>query len=196
MSQCDLTGKAADKRRAILDATLSLLSERGFHGFSMKQLAERAGVAAGTIYLYFEDRDDLIGKLHDDVVREIADNAFAGHDPAAPLAEQHRLILRNVWRFGMTRPNAMLTKGQFDHLPPDILRGRRDAAHEVFLPFLELLSAGRKTGEIKDLPDEILVALCFDPLCSMISQHHLDLIRISDAEFERILDATWDAISS
>ncbi|WP_084005006.1 TetR/AcrR family transcriptional regulator [Gilvimarinus polysaccharolyticus] len=196
MSQCDLTGKAVDKRRAILDATLSLLSERGFHGFSIKQLAERAGVAAGTIYLYFKDRDDLIGKLHDDVIREIAANAFAEHDTSEPLADQLRLILRNVWRFGMVRPNAMLTKGQFDHLPPDILRSRRDAAHEVFLPFLTLLNSGRTSGQIKDLPDEVLVALCFDPLCSMISQHHLNLIRITDAELERILDATWDAISS
>ncbi|WP_041523908.1 TetR/AcrR family transcriptional regulator [Gilvimarinus agarilyticus] len=195
MSRCDAAAKATDKRRAILDATLSLLSERGFHGFSMKQLAERAGVAAGTIYLYFEDRDDLIGKLHDDVVREIAAHAFAGLDTRAPLAEQLRLILRNLWQFGMTRPAAMLTKGQFDHLPPDILRSRRDAAHEVFLPFLQLLSTGRQSGEIKDLPDEVLVALCFDPLCSMISQHHLDLLRISDAQFEQILDATWDAIS-
>ncbi|WP_339897242.1 TetR/AcrR family transcriptional regulator [uncultured Gilvimarinus sp.] len=195
MSPCELTAKAADKRRAILDATLSLLSERGFHGFSMKQLAERAGVAAGTIYLYFEDRDDLIGKLHDEVVREIAAHAFSGLDTSAPLEQQLRLILRNVWQFGMRRPAAMLTKAQFDHLPPDILRGRRDAAHMVFQPFLTLLDNGRQAGKIKELPDDVLAALCFDPLCSMISQHHLDLLRISDAEFERILDATWDAIS-
>jgi TetR/AcrR family transcriptional repressor of multidrug resistance operon len=195
MSLCHLSPKAADKRRAILEATLSLLSERGFHGFSMKQLAERAGVAAGTIYLYFHDRDDLIGKLHDEVVREIAANAFANHDSSEPLSEQFRQVMRNLWRFGMARPSAMLTKGQFDHLPPDVLRSRRDAAHELFLPFLAMLEAGRNTGVIKPLPDEVLVALCFDPLCSMISQHHLDLIRISDAELEQILDATWDAIS-
>lgn len=196
MARCDLPGKTADKRRVILDATLSLLAERGFHGFSMKQLAERAGVAAGTIYLYFDDRDDLIGKLHEDVVREIASNAFANHDSNATLPEQFRLILRNIWQFGMLRPCAMLTKGQFDHLPPDILRNRRDAAREVFLPMRQLFNAGREDGQIKDLPDEVLVALCVDPLCSMISQHHLDLIQISDTEFERILDATWDAIAN
>src|SRR5690348_2500554 len=45
-----------DKRCAIIRATLELVAEHGFHGAPMALVAERSGVAAGTIYRYFESK--------------------------------------------------------------------------------------------------------------------------------------------
>src|ERR1035437_2808422 len=42
-----------DKREAILGAALELFAERGFHGTAVPQIADKAGVGAGTIYRYF-----------------------------------------------------------------------------------------------------------------------------------------------
>src|SRR5512135_2774290 len=53
-----------DKRCAIVRATLELVAEHGFHGAPMALVAERAGVAAGTIYRYFESKDVLIKEVH------------------------------------------------------------------------------------------------------------------------------------
>ena len=48
-----MTAHDTDKADAILAAALNLFVERGFHGTSVLSVAERAGVAAGTIYHYF-----------------------------------------------------------------------------------------------------------------------------------------------
>ena len=53
----------SDKRCAIIRATLDLVAEQGFHGAPMAAVAERAGVAAGTIYRYFESKDLLITRF-------------------------------------------------------------------------------------------------------------------------------------
>ncbi len=53
----------SDKRCAIVRATLDLVAEQGFHGAPMALVAERAGVAAGTIYRYFESKDVLINEV-------------------------------------------------------------------------------------------------------------------------------------
>ena len=53
-----------DKREAILDAALDLFVERGFHGTAVPQIAERAGVGAGTIYRYFESKEALVNALY------------------------------------------------------------------------------------------------------------------------------------
>ena len=66
----------SDKRILILRAALELLASCGFHGFSMKQLAERAGVAAGTLYLYFRDREELIRQLHLEIIQERLEREF------------------------------------------------------------------------------------------------------------------------
>jgi AcrR family transcriptional regulator len=52
-----------DARRAILDATESLLVESGFEAFSMRRLVERCGYTAPTIYHYFGDKQGLFDTL-------------------------------------------------------------------------------------------------------------------------------------
>jgi AcrR family transcriptional regulator len=44
-----------DKRRAILAATLRLISKNGFHGTAMSRVAQEAGVSTGIISHYFKE---------------------------------------------------------------------------------------------------------------------------------------------
>ncbi len=48
------------KREAILDAAIRVFAEKGFHGSRISDVAKEAGVAEGTIYLYFKNKDDLL----------------------------------------------------------------------------------------------------------------------------------------
>ena len=60
---------AQSRRRAILDAALAVFAEQGFNGARMEDVARRAGIAKGTLYLYFTDKTALFGGL----VRDAAD---------------------------------------------------------------------------------------------------------------------------
>src|SRR6516165_3675134 len=57
------TAKAAARRDAILDAALDEFSARGFAAARLDDVARRAGVAKGTIYLYFADKESLFQEL-------------------------------------------------------------------------------------------------------------------------------------
>ena len=48
------------RRDTIRGATQRVIARHGLRGASMSAIAEEAGVAKGTLYLYFEDRDDLL----------------------------------------------------------------------------------------------------------------------------------------
>ena len=52
-----------DKRQKIIDAAEKLIAESGFQGLSMHKFAKEAGVAAGTIYRYFSDKEDLLRQV-------------------------------------------------------------------------------------------------------------------------------------
>lgn len=58
--------KSSDKRHRILDAALKVFAERGFYNAKVAEVARQAGVADGTIYLYFENKDDLLISLFED----------------------------------------------------------------------------------------------------------------------------------
>ena len=56
--------RQSDKREAILDAALQLFVERGFHGTAVPDVADPAGVGAGTICRYFESKEHLVNDLY------------------------------------------------------------------------------------------------------------------------------------
>jgi AcrR family transcriptional regulator len=61
--QGNRSAKAAARRDAILDAALDEFSARGFEAARLDDVARRAGVAKGTIYLYFADKESLFFDL-------------------------------------------------------------------------------------------------------------------------------------
>lgn len=187
--------QSPDKRQVIFKATVELLASFGFHGFSIKQLASKAGVATGTIYLYFEDRDTLIKELHLDIWRHFAEAMLAGHDPSESLPEQHQKLCSNLWYFSINNPCILLSKAQFDHLPPDVLRSQREAAWTLFEPLIRFFQSGRDSGLIKHLPDDVLGSLSFEPYVFLARQHVLGMIMIDQICLDQIIQASWDAIA-
>ena len=65
-----------DKKTLLLDTANALLAEKGYHGFSMKELAQEAGLAVGTTYNYFSDKENLITSLHEQNLHTLADYMF------------------------------------------------------------------------------------------------------------------------
>jgi TetR/AcrR family transcriptional repressor of multidrug resistance operon len=184
-----------DKRTLILCSTLELLATCGFHGFSMKQLAERAGVAAGTLYLYFRDREELIRQLHQEIIQTFAHHVLRGVNPNAPLPDQYKHICLGFWQFCLDNPNILLSKGQFDHLPADVLRDHHEDARRAFQPLSNLFEACRTAGLVKPLSNEILATLGLDLFLSLARKTHLGLIDVNSIDLDDIVRASWDAIA-
>lgn len=63
--------RKADKRERILDAALHVFARQGFYNAKISQIARHAQVADGTIYLYFENKDDLLIQLFEEKMEEI-----------------------------------------------------------------------------------------------------------------------------
>ena len=62
--------KSSDKRDEIMKAAMELIAEHGFRA-PIAEIAEKAGVGAGTIYRYFESKDELITELHRELEKKI-----------------------------------------------------------------------------------------------------------------------------
>jgi AcrR family transcriptional regulator len=88
----------ATYREAILVAAERVFGRLGFHDAKMADVAAEAGVAAGTLYNYFTNKDEIFASI---VVRsrELLDAAITGHDHIADPLERTRLRLREVFAF-------------------------------------------------------------------------------------------------
>jgi len=59
-----------DKSRRILEAAVWVFARKGYFGARVSEIASRAGVADGTIYLYFRNKEDILVSLFDEVMSE------------------------------------------------------------------------------------------------------------------------------
>jgi TetR/AcrR family fatty acid metabolism transcriptional regulator len=92
----------APKRDAILRAAIDVFAERGFFNSQVADIARSAGVAAGTVYLYFRSKDDLLVSIFERTMKEaLAEGrsvAAATPDPAERLRRLARVHLARLGR--------------------------------------------------------------------------------------------------
>src|SRR6476660_5415673 len=97
------------KRDAILRAAIDVFAERGFFNAQVADVARAAGVAAGTVYLYFKSKDDLLVSIFD---RSMRDGLAAGRAAVADLDDPRerlrRLARAHLARLGSDRNLAIV----------------------------------------------------------------------------------------
>jgi TetR/AcrR family transcriptional regulator, fatty acid metabolism regulator protein len=90
------------KRDAILRAAIDIFAERGFFNAQVADVARSAGVAAGTVYLYFRSKDDLLVTIFERTMKEALDEgravAAATPDPHERLRRLARVHLARLGR--------------------------------------------------------------------------------------------------
>src|SRR5882672_12405703 len=152
----------------ILEAALSVFAERGFAAARMEQIAVRAGVSKGTIYLYFDSKEAVFRALVHEVlgtqVARFANSARAASGPVAPVLAE---TLRGIGNFIATSNRVVLPKiviaeaGNF----PDLARIYREEMIERGLKmFATVIAMGIEQGEFRNLAIPHAVRLCVAPL--------------------------------
>lgn len=183
------------KRRKILRAALSLLAHKGFHGFSIKEVAKVAEVATGTVYVYFRDKHDMIGQLHMDIIRSFAKAAFLGWDESASPYSRYKRLCSNLWHYSLSHKETVLCKGQFDQLPPDVLRIQYADAQRFFEPLNILFNEGKANGELIPLPNEVLSSVTVETIWQVAYKQILGMINVREITLDKIIEVSWCGVS-
>ena len=141
-------------RSAVQEAFLALVVERGWDGFSVQDLCERADVGRSTFYMHFADKEEVLGAAFEDVRRGLRAQATSSGD-ARPLgfsrglfehAHEHRRTFRafvgkHSWHVLQRRFREMLVDLVREDLAPIVPPGPRRDGLVAFLAgaFFELL---------------------------------------------------------
>src|SRR5262245_35349719 len=100
---------AVDKRDAILRAATDVFARNGFFQSQVADVARAAGVAAGTVYLYFRSKDDLLVSLFERTMREaIAEARLALEGMTDPHERLIRIARLHLERLGRDRDLAVV----------------------------------------------------------------------------------------
>jgi len=188
--------KTSDKRADVMKAALDLISERGFHGAPMAEIAEKAGVAAGTIYRYFENKDVLIAELH----RELEDRIMAalqkGFPAGRPLRERFLYLNQRLLMYFIEHPLHFRYMEQYFNSPFGITMHRERLLGKSGNPDLlrEIFEEGISQQILKDFPVVVLFSLAFGPMIILLRDHIFGFIVLDESLVRKITEACWNAI--
>jgi AcrR family transcriptional regulator len=185
-----------DKRDEVVKAALELIAEHGFHGAPMAMIAERAGVGAGTIYRYFENKDVMISQLF----RELEDRSYPviqqGYVPEKPIRERFLHLCTSLLHYFIENPLDFRFLEQFFNSPYGV-EHRRDkilGKKEGCDVFRKLFEDGISQQVMKDLPIVILFDLAFGPILAVARDHILGFIALDEVLITWTVEACWDGV--
>lgn len=183
-----------DKERRVLEATLELVNNSGFHAASMSKIAKLAQVAPATIYLYFENKQDLVNKLYLYVKAEMANDAFQNYTQEMSVAEGFKLIWYNIANYKRTHIKEAMFLSICD-ISPMIDEDSRETGLSYLQPLVDLCIRGQKERVLKDYSLYLIYAFSVNPLSYLISKHQDHALLFDDAVVDQAYEMVWNSIA-
>lgn len=156
-----------DKREVILEAALELFVERGFFGTAVPEIAERAGVGAGTIYRYFESKEALVNALYRQIKTRFAHLTLDDFPASAPTREQFRTLWMRMAEHATAHPQAFVFMELHHHARylDDDSRALEQRLAELFTG---VVTSAQARGTLKAGPPRLIMGMVMGAFVGVI----------------------------
>ena len=144
MARLTRVNTVTDKREAILRAAIKVFAGKGFFNSKVADIAREAGIADGTVYLYFKSKDEILHSIFDRAMEEfISEGKREIAEISAPEEKLRRIAELHLERLGADRDLAIVFQVE--------LRGSTKFMQEFsaagFAEYLELIHQAIKDGQ-------------------------------------------------
>lgn len=137
------------KYKQIIDAAVTVIAENGYHQSQVSKIAKQAGVADGTIYLYFENKEDILISvfrekmgLFVDQIKEVINSKQSASEKLLVMIEKHFNIL------SQDRNLAIVTQLELRQSNHELRKKINEILKDYLLLIDHILRYGQERGEI------------------------------------------------
>lgn len=167
------------------------MAKDGLHNLSMQKIAKEAQISAGTIYIYFKSKDELLEQFARRVFSLFSAALEKGYDENRPYFERYRTIWWNVWHY--LEANPMITSNilQYQSLPN---------FHEICRELEEkgcwtlFCRSATQAGVLCDLPPKVLFILSVNTAIDLAFDKRMFQRVLTEDMLEKIIEQTWRSI--
>jgi AcrR family transcriptional regulator len=185
----------ADKRDAILTAALALFVERGFHGTAVPEIADRAGVGAGTIYRHFESKEAVVNELYRRHKQLLATRVLADFPAECVAREQFRALWHRMARYVADEPLGFAFLELHNHR--SYLDAESRAIEARIRDFgVAFLQAAQRRGEVRATEPMILIGIVMGAFIGLVRFAAECKLTLDDDAWRAAEQCVWEAIRS
>lgn len=164
------TRRKQERPQELLDAALTIFSEKGFAGARLEDVAKSAGVSKGTVYLYYSNKEELLKAVVTEHVSPIVEEAKSLLEPEKSSASLIREAIHLWWlKYGSTKLSS-ITKIVLSEANafPELARFFYEEVVRPWWDYLEsVLKRGISRGEFADIDTEYAAQVLCAPLVTL-----------------------------
>ena len=176
-----------EKRRTIERLAVEEFAENDYHQASISRLVDRAGIAKGSFYQYFEDKEELFQYLLGlaaEQKAEFLEQALAA-DSEGTIYDQLRRLMRRGLEFEFSHPGLAQIgyRAYYGEAPlsEDVLQNLRRGGRQFFRALIE---RGQAEGTIDESLDPELLGWLFSVVFNNLGDYLIDRLEIDPAELQ------------
>ncbi len=185
--------KSIEKRDALVKATINLVNNNGFHATPMSKIAKMAKVSPATIYLYFDNKQDLVNKVYLEVKAAYTAYVFKNYSSDISVVNGFEIIWKRIADFKLKEVEEAMFLAQCDNTPM-IDEASRQEGLKHLQPLLDLWERGIKEGIIKPLSPYLLYAYTINPLSFLMVMQQRGVFQLNQDHLEDAYRAAWNSI--
>ena len=186
--------KKCDKKRvALLNATLHLVNNQGFHAAPMSKIAKMAEMSPATIYIYFENKQDLINQLYLEMKVSFSTCAFKNYNEETCIKESFKQIWFNIVNFKLKKVEESNFLSQCDNTPIIDEEIKREGLKHL-QPLLDLWERGKKERILKPISPYLMYAYTIYPLNFLTNKQYRENCELNDDKINEAFNVAWDSI--
>ena len=181
------------KYDAVVKSSIELTNKFGFSGISISKIAKRANVSPATIYIYFENKEDLLTTIYFDIRKKAEKSVLTNIDASMSIKEQFNAIWMNSFSFYLKHPEFTQYREQFEQTT--MMKEVDIEDFELNKYTVELLSNGIRDRIIQDRPIPILISFAFIPIITLLRFHFNGIVKLSEEQIFNACEIAWKSIA-
>lgn len=187
--------KDDQKIEQIYRATLSLVKGKGLAGITMSEIAKAAGLATGTVYIYFKSKDELINNLFSYCRSASAEIYFKNYDAEKPFKIGFKTIWTNLLKYRLKRFEEAVFMEQCYH-SPFITESNKETSKKLLQPLYSLMERGKKEKLVKNIDTFLLLTFMVGSLSEVVKHAHYSGKKLTKHVIEDTFQLCWDGLKA
>lgn len=176
------------KRKLVVQAVFDVTCEEGITNLSIGKIAKKAGVSKATVYVYFDNKTDMLGKIYLDIKRRMDDGLFEQINTSDSYPKRVRMALGHFAKFFISHPIESDFMRSIQANPnlvdPEILK----TSETIAKPVMDLFNEGIEKHLWVSNDPVILFAILLSPLIQIIEYYYNKNQPVPDDTLTELLD--------
>ncbi|QXP61243.1 TetR/AcrR family transcriptional regulator [Olleya sp. HaHaR_3_96] len=182
-----------DKKQRIIITMLELVVKQGVHATPMSQVAREANVAVGTIYHYFENKNQIIEEIYLMIVKDYGIVLMANLPENGSFKDKYDAMWLNLFNYFVGNPLAFQFI-EYVAVPPIISKEIVKKGIPYISNIRDFFLQGILEKELRNVPLRLILQMIFGDVVSAMRLKITEDLEMTKQEIDFALEMSWDSV--